>query len=93
MEKNKNLPKSKEEIEELLMELEKAYKKFGKREVGKVIYCMDCKKIVIFSFKKEPSRKDFSHCKHFHIYSWCEHDGIGEWIRCLRWVLGKKLED
>lgn len=48
------------------------------RECKETDYWADC------AIKTDDGVYIFSEC--------CEHDGIGEWIRALRWVLGEKVD-
>lgn len=91
--KKNNLPKTKKEIKEILSDLEKAHELFFDRNVLEVVYCVDCRKIILF-FKQEikMSEEKYFHMRHFHISTDCEHDGIHEWIRCLKWILGEKVD-
>jgi hypothetical protein len=66
-------------LKDLLKKLEEAHNVF--EITGKSVeFCIDCKKIV----------KDISsHEGHNIIFSDCDHDGIGEWINCLKYILSK----
>jgi len=62
-----------------------------------VSVCIDCK-VVTVSHEHGVSWDDWvryklGHDHHHVIFSDCDHDGIGEWIKCLEWVLDLGSEE
>lgn len=72
------------DIDGLIEGLRKALKMF---EAGAdmVFFCVDCVKIVGFDERDEHYSKG-----HTVVFTDVDHDGIGEWIRCLEWVRRKQ---
>jgi hypothetical protein len=72
------------DIDELIEELKKALDRF---ETGAdmVFFCVDCLKIVDIDGRDEHYSKG-----HTVVFTDVDHDGIGEWIRCLEWIKRKQ---
>jgi hypothetical protein len=69
------------EVEELLKELKVAkhvYDLYG----GPVHVCIDCGRWV-----PEEEWLKGEHDNHLYTFTNCDHDGVGEWLRCLNWLL------
>ncbi len=46
--------------------------------------CVDCQEVL------EPGESAYKkHRGHTVVFQDCDHSGVSEWIKCLRWVLGK----
>ena len=68
------------DIDKLIEELKKALDMFEAGS-GVVFFCVDCVKIV-----EENERDEHYSRGHTVVLTDIDHDGIGEWIRCLEWV-------
>jgi len=79
--------RSEEEIRRLLEALKEAWDNFEDSDFKPVDFCVDCRKIV--------TGEEASHSVKGHtvVFSDWEHDGIGEWIRALEWVLGEEAKE
>jgi len=78
--------KTEQEIRKLLEVLEEADKLYERRypDIVKVEVCVDCCKII--------SDEDDCWRRHRTIVTNIDHDGVGEWIRTLKWVLGEDFD-
>jgi len=69
------------EAEELLKELEVAERVFNLYG-GVVHVCITCRR-----WLPEEEWLRGEHDGHLWTFTDCDHDGIGEWIKCLSWLL------
>jgi hypothetical protein len=67
------------DIDKLIEELKKALNKFDEG-ADMVFFCVDCMRVV------NGEEDEHYDKKHTVILTNIDHDGIGEWIRCLEWV-------
>ena len=76
--------RSEDEIRELISVLRKAEKiyddNFPEMSGSGVEVCVDCKEII------DKSNRD-KHSGHRIVWMNCDHNGVHEWIRALKWVL------
>jgi ribulose 1,5-bisphosphate carboxylase large subunit-like protein len=75
-----DLSEFKERLEKLLEALREAEKLFDEGRSYFVEFCVDCGRVYEESEFEE-------HLNHTRTFTCVDHDGIGEWIACLQWVL------
>jgi hypothetical protein len=75
-----DLSEFKERLEKLLEALREAEKLFDEGRSYFVEFCVDCGRVYGVSEFEE-------HLNHTRTFTSVDHDGIGEWIACLQWVL------
>jgi predicted class III extradiol MEMO1 family dioxygenase len=70
----------KEAVELLLEFLQEVYEWRKKKKTYVIVeVCVDCGVVV--------DATDFSHFKHTAVWTDIDHNGIGEWIEALKWML------
>ena len=69
-------------IEKEIQEMIKALEAIDSKGYHIREFCIQCKKVMPIAH--------YFDTEHKSIFSDVEHDGIGEWIDCLKWILNYK---
>jgi 2'-5' RNA ligase len=77
-----------EELKKLLKELKKARRKWWWSGVSETHFCINCMREFDWTDYAEYKK----HEDHITTVTNAEHDGIGEWIRAVEWVLYGKTK-